>query len=162
MRWTTLILIVFSATLLDVQQSMAAEVDPALAKVCKKIVVLGGNIVYKFQASGHLARTDRSASCSFIYGPGNCYYTHRSFLPIYDSKGKKVSTFVAYELGGYPYPARWYTHGPSCSQVANSAKKHSRSYAGFIQLDNKTCLKVNDLRQRQGSPVPANGAPRCR
>jgi hypothetical protein len=139
----------------------AKKPGAGLEKVCPKIQVLGGNILYKYQASGHLANTERGSSCSFIYGPGNNSYPRQTNLPLYDSKGNQLGTFVAYQLGGCPYPARWYTRGPSCSQIANSAVAKTKSPAGYIGVGKGLCYKVNNLRGRQGSPNSAGNGSQC-
>jgi hypothetical protein len=135
----------------------------SLGAVCTSVSVLAGNILYKFQASGHLASTDRSNSCSFIYGPGNNGYPRQNTLPLYDGQGNLLANFIAYELGGCPYPARWYTSGggPSCSQIANTAAQRTGNYSGYIGIGGGVCLKVNDLRSRQGSPNSAGSGAQC-
>ena len=134
----------------------------SLAQVCPKVSVLGGNMVYKYQASGHLGGTDRASSCSFIYGPGNNSYPRQRILPLYDESGNFLANFVAYELGGCPYPARWYTSGPTCSQIAGSAAQRTGKYSGYIAIGGGLCLKVNDMRVRQGTPASAGNGSQCR
>jgi hypothetical protein len=86
------------------------------------------------------------------------------YLPVYDSNGVQVAQFVAYELGGCPYPARWYTasKGPSCAEIAAKIYKSNKNRVAYISAGAGLCYKVNDVRTRQGSPLPADAAKQCK
>ena len=124
-----------------------------LNKVCQKTTPFPWKILYKFETSGHLKASDRARSCSLIAGKGTLAYPRLRSLSLYDNKGKKLGAFLNYAMGGSIYAARWYTsgRGPSCSQIASTAWKRTRSYTGFISVGRGVCWKVKDLRKRQGS-----------
>ena len=143
----------YAATTLSKAPSLtpAPKRATGLAAVCSKIKPFQNKVLYKYQASGHLQGTTRARSCSLIVGKGNNTYPRIRHLRMYDIKGKYLDTFVNYAMNGKIYAARWYTPGnPSCSQVAATAYKRTRSYAAYVAIGNKTCWKVNDLRGRQG------------
>ncbi len=121
-----------------------------LARVCRKIKKLSYHQLYKFQASGHLAGTERARSCSFICGPG-AGAPASNYLPIYDAKGRKLSTFRNYARNGF-YKARFYTYRPSCYEIATRAKRANRGKAvGYIGVGKKQCIKIKNLFGREGA-----------
>ena len=144
---------------LSTVQASAAVPTPApssgraLGRVCSKISPFPWRFLYKYQASGHLQQSDRARSCSLIAGRGAFAYPRVRLLNIYDNRGKILGTFVNYAMGGSVYAARWYTAGggPSCSSIAATAYRRTRSYSAYILAGRGVCWKVKDLRKRQGS-----------
>lgn len=121
-----------------------------LEKVCRKIFNLSYHQLYKFQASGHLATTDRANSCSFICGPGS-WAPASNYLPLYDAKGHLLSSFRNYARNGF-YKARFYTYSPRCNDIATRAKRANKGKAtGYIGIGKKQCIKINNLYGREGA-----------
>ena len=99
------------------EMALARRATPK-AVTCSKIVSLGNNTLYKRDASGHLANTDRARACSLITGIGGAIYP--SSVPLLNSKFQQISTFKAYQIGGYPFRYRAYTYGTPCSTLAKN------------------------------------------
>lgn len=134
--------------------SAATKKSTGLSKVCRKVIPLGYHVLYKFQASGHLATTDRASSCSMIFGPGSPTPASHA-LNLYDKNGKSLSVFREYTRrhgnDGSFYNARFYTYSPTCGAIAALAKKRTHSTIAYVQIDNRVCYKLNTLYGRQGA-----------
>ncbi len=133
-----------------------AGIDSICTQVVNVGVGQGRNILHKSQASGHLAATGRARSCSLIYGSGNYSYPSLRKLRIYDSLGGELpNSFYAYELGGCPFPARYYTgvKGQSCARLQATLMARQGTREAYIKIANNKCLHLSDLRGRQGSVV---------
>lgn len=129
--------------------SAEAGVSDGLKKVCPRITNLGFHQLYKFQASGHLAGTDRANSCSFIGGPGAPEISS-NWLPLYDGSGRKLSVFRNYARNGF-YHYRFYTYHPTCTQIVKLARKHTKKSIGYVKVSSKYCIKVPNLAGRNGA-----------
>ncbi|NMC63639.1 MAG: hypothetical protein GYA55_10805 [SAR324 cluster bacterium] len=135
--------------------SSTPTVNPLRKVGCRRIVKLGANgarVLYKYQASGHLAGTERARSCSLIYGKGNNTFPRQKYLYFYDKSGVRLGVFKNFAMFGRDYAARWYTlgSGPSCYEMAARARKRTRRYLGYISLQNGSCFEIKDIRKRQG------------
>jgi hypothetical protein len=143
------VLLTLIAFLVPVTASISAHAAPS--DVCTSYKSMS-NILYKFAASGHLANTERSNSCSLIYGKGNFTYprgTRR--LPLYDCNGTQVAVLKAYQLGGFPFPARYYTpKSQTCNKISRQVKSTCGNNVGYIGLNDGVCLKITNLRGRVG------------
>jgi hypothetical protein len=140
---------------------------PSIAEICPNVITVGKvggkNILHKSQASGHLQSTGRSDSCTLIWGSGNYGYPFKRKLPIYDTLGGKLpNSFYAYELGGCPFPARFYTGvtRQSCKGLQDILRRRQGSREAYVKVSDTTCLRIKDLKGRQGSVL--NSKPSCR
>lgn len=126
--------------------------NPGLQTVCPNVQALAGNVLYKFQASGHLKDDARSHSCSFIHGSGNYDIPRSNVQRLYDSNGNQLSYFRTYQAYGCPFPFRSYTNtnGPTCSKIVSTAFANTGNRQGYIKISDSLCLKVNNLAGRQG------------
>ena len=115
----------------------AAKATPAATtnSPCKKIYSLGNNVLYKRDASGHLANTDRSQACSLITGVGGAIFG--SYVPLLNSKFQQINTFKAYQVGGYPFRYRAYTYGTPCSTLSRQNKA-----PWYASIGNGKCLVI--------------------
>ncbi|NMC61583.1 MAG: hypothetical protein GYA55_00290 [SAR324 cluster bacterium] len=149
--FTKIVFFITTFFLLTVSLEVSAATRPTntrLRKVCPRIYSLGYHQLYKYEASGHLASSDRARSCSFIGGPG-APSVPLNYLPIYDKFGNQLSGFKNYARGGY-YAYRFYTYGLSCAGIAAKAKKNTGSSTAYVKLRNDACVIIPNLYQRHG------------